>query len=79
MAKNNKQAKPTPSPINRRRFIAGSAAAAASFSVIKPSLVKAFGANSKIEVGFVGLGGRGSLVEFGCLKAIPVQQNGEHL
>lgn len=48
--------------INRRSFLAGSAATAASFSIIKPSLVKGYDANSRITVGFVGLGGRGSLI-----------------
>ena len=50
------------SGLNRRKFIAGIAGTAASFTIIKPSLVKGFQANSKIEVGVVGLGGRGSLI-----------------
>ncbi len=48
--------------INRRSFIAGSATAAASFAILDPRIVKGFDANSRIEVGFVGLGGRGSLI-----------------
>lgn len=48
--------------IDRRRFIASSAGVAAGFTIMKPSLVKGFAANSRIEVGFVGLGGRGSLI-----------------
>jgi predicted dehydrogenase len=53
------------SNIDRRQFIAGSAAAAAGFTIMKPSTAKAFDANSKIEVGFVGLGGRGTLIAGG--------------
>ena len=48
--------------INRRNFIAGSATAAASFAILDPRIVKGFDTNSQIEVGFVGLGGRGSLI-----------------
>lgn len=47
--------------LNRRKLLAGSALAAA-FTIIKPSMVYSFEANSRIEVGFVGLGGRGSLI-----------------
>ncbi len=57
MHKNDKETQ-----INRRRFLAGSAATAASFTIINPSLVKGYDANSRIKVGFVGLGGRGSLI-----------------
>ena len=46
----------------RRRFIAGMAATAASFTIIKPSLVRGSAANSKVEVGCIGLGGRGTLI-----------------
>ena len=48
--------------ITRRNFMAGSAGAVAGFSIMKPSLAKGFSANSRIEVGFVGFGGRGSLI-----------------
>jgi len=48
--------------VNRRRFMAQSAAAATGFAIMKPSLVRGFEANGRIEVGFVGLGGRGSLI-----------------
>ena len=48
--------------IDRRSFIAGSATAAASFAILDPQIVKGFDANSRIEVGCVGLGGRGSLI-----------------
>lgn len=49
------------SGITRRGFMAGSAALA-GFSVMSPSLAKGYSANSRIEVGYVGFGGRGSLI-----------------
>jgi myo-inositol 2-dehydrogenase/D-chiro-inositol 1-dehydrogenase len=51
----------SPNNLSRRRLLAGSAVAAA-FTIVKPSTVYSFEANSRIEVGFVGLGGRGSLI-----------------
>jgi len=48
--------------INRRNFITGSATAAAGFAILNARTVKGFDANSRIEVGVVGLGGRGSLI-----------------
>ena len=48
--------------LNRRRFITGVATTAASFTVMKPSLVRGSQANSKAEVGCIGLGGRGNLI-----------------
>ena len=47
--------------LNRRGFLAGSAVAA-TFTFVRPSVVRGFEANSRIEVGSVGLGGRGSLI-----------------
>ncbi|MBN2314320.1 MAG: Gfo/Idh/MocA family oxidoreductase [Sedimentisphaerales bacterium] len=46
---------------NRRKFLAHSAAVAA-FTIVEPSLVRGSQANSRIKVGLVGLGGRGSLI-----------------
>jgi len=43
-------------------FITGAAATAASFTLVSPSLVRGTEANSKVEVGVIGLGGRGSLI-----------------
>ena len=45
--------------LNRRRFIAGAGAAALSFTVVKPELVRGFSANSKVDLGLIGCGGRG--------------------
>ncbi|MGD8500196.1 MAG: hypothetical protein PVJ86_06085, partial [Phycisphaerales bacterium] len=47
---------------SRRRFVAKSAVATAGFVIVKPSVVRGFGANSRIEVGCIGLGGRGRLI-----------------
>ena len=47
------------SPINRRAFLAG-AATAAAITVLKPSLAFGSEANSKLELGIIGCGGRGS-------------------
>ncbi len=46
--------------VNRRKFMAG--AAALSFTVIKPELVRGAEANSKIKLGLVGCGGRGNWI-----------------
>ncbi len=47
--------------LTRRKFLA-SAAAATSFTILKPSLAFGSQANSRVEVGVIGLGGRGSLI-----------------
>ena len=46
----------------RRQFIAGAGAAAVSFAVIKPNLVRGDKANSKIDLGIIGCGGRGTWI-----------------
>ncbi|MFB0552879.1 MAG: Gfo/Idh/MocA family protein [Phycisphaerae bacterium] len=48
--------------ITRRRFMAGAGAAALSFTVVKPKLVRGYGANSKIDLGIIGCGGRGTWI-----------------
>jgi myo-inositol 2-dehydrogenase/D-chiro-inositol 1-dehydrogenase len=45
--------------ISRRQFVAGASAAALTFSIIKPQLVRGSQANSKISLGIIGCGGRG--------------------
>jgi myo-inositol 2-dehydrogenase/D-chiro-inositol 1-dehydrogenase len=47
---------------SRRRFIAESAAVTAGFAIVNPSAVRGYGANSRVEVGCIGLGGRGGLI-----------------
>ncbi len=49
-----------PDRISRRRFMAG--AAAASFAVVAPGAVRTFAANSKINIGLIGCGGRGTWI-----------------
>jgi len=53
--------------LSRRQFLGGTVAAAASFTIMKPSSVRGTEANSRIEVGCIGLGGRGTLIA-GMLK-----------
>jgi len=49
-------------PIARREFLAGAAAAATAFAVVKPSSVRGTEANSTIEIGLLGCGGRGNWI-----------------
>ena len=48
--------------LSRRQFLGGTVAAAASFTIMKPSLVSGTEANSRLEVGVIGLGGRGKWI-----------------
>ena len=48
--------------ITRRRFIAGAGATALSFTLIKPALVRGYDANSKVDLGIIGCGGRGTWI-----------------
>ena len=60
--KSSKNAKRATCGVSRRRFIAGAGAAAATFSVLRPELVRAYGANAKVDFGIIGCGGRGSWI-----------------
>jgi predicted dehydrogenase len=48
--------------ITRRKFLASAGAAAVGFTIIKPELVRGAEANSRINLGVVGCGGRGSWI-----------------
>ena len=48
--------------IGRREFLAGAATAAAAFTIVKPSAVRGSEANSTLEIGLVGCGGRGTWI-----------------
>ena len=48
--------------ITRRRFITSAGAAALSFTIIKPEIVRGTEANSKIALGVIGCGGRGTWI-----------------
>jgi len=48
--------------LTRRGFMAGAGAAVASFAVIKPGLVRGTAANSTINLGMIGCGGRGTWI-----------------
>ena len=58
----NPQASNSDHSPSRRQFLATGSAAAAGFLVTKPKTAFGAAANSKIRVGFVGCGGRGSFV-----------------
>ncbi len=48
--------------ISRRRFLAHSGAAALAFTIVQPEAVRGTAANSRIEVGCIGLGQRGRMI-----------------
>ncbi len=48
--------------LSRRRFLADAGAAALAFSVARPELVRASGASTKVDLGIIGCGGRGSWI-----------------
>lgn len=52
----------TSSRIGRREFLAGAAAAATAFTIVRPSAVRGSEANSTIELGLIGCGGRGNWI-----------------
>jgi predicted dehydrogenase len=50
------------SSITRRRFLAGTGASALAFTILKPELIRGAEANSKIDIGLIGCGGRGQWI-----------------
>lgn len=56
------KSKPASQRLTRRDFLTHGGAAAAAFSIVKPQAVRGTEANSKIEVGCIGLGGRGRMI-----------------
>jgi len=52
-----KKGKPS---VSRRDFLQGGAAAAGTFAIMSPQAVRGYQANSKLSVGLIGTGGRGS-------------------
>ena len=48
--------------LDRREFMTGAGAAALSFSILKPELVRGSQANSKIALGMIGCGSRGTWI-----------------
>lgn len=58
-----KQSSPShPSSLTRRHFLAKAGAGALSFTIVAPQLVRAAAANSKIDIGLIGCGGRGQSI-----------------
>ena len=52
----------TPSTLTRRRFLAGTGASLVAFTVLEPRLTRAAEANSKLDIGLIGCGGRGKWI-----------------
>ena len=48
--------------LNRREFLAGAGTAATAFSIMKPGLVRGSQVNSKVSIGLIGCGNRGSWI-----------------
>jgi len=48
--------------ITRRKFLAGAGAAAVGLTILKPELVGGAEANSKLDIGVIGCGGRGAWI-----------------
>jgi predicted dehydrogenase len=61
-ASDNPHGKTESASITRRRFIAGTGASVLAFTVLKPGLVGGAEANSKIDIGLIGCGGRGKWI-----------------
>jgi gamma-glutamylcysteine synthetase len=52
----------TKTTLSRRKFLAASALAAATSTLVKPESVAGTAANSVLEVGLIGCGGRGAWI-----------------
>lgn len=62
MSEKKKLSKSDTGTISRRRFIAGAGKAAFVFTIVSPGLVRGTEANSKINLGMIGCGGRGTWI-----------------
>ncbi|NLH42238.1 MAG: Gfo/Idh/MocA family oxidoreductase [Planctomycetes bacterium] len=64
MSHAHKPAEPavTSPSLSRRDFMAATGAAVAAFTVVKPSLVRGTAANSTVNLGMIGCGGRGTWI-----------------
>lgn len=64
MSQEHRTSAPTNAAANlsRRRFMAGAGAAAATISLVDPRLAFSSTANSKINLGIIGCGGRGTWI-----------------
>jgi len=51
-----------PAGLSRRQFVARTGAAALSFSIATPQMARTYAANSKINLGVIGCGGRGTWI-----------------
>ncbi len=58
----NEHGKSDAATMTRRSFIAGTGASVLAFTVLKPGLARGAEANSKIDIGLIGCGGRGKWI-----------------
>lgn len=56
------QPKSTGTSMTRRHFLAGASASALAFTILKPELIAGAEANSKVDIGLIGCGGRGQWI-----------------
>ena len=61
-ASENQHGKTDTAPITRRRFLAGTGASVVAFTFLNPEHVGGAEANSKIDIGLIGCGGRGKWI-----------------
>lgn len=52
--------KTRPTPVSRRNFLAGTTTGVTAFTIMSPQAAKSYQANSKLAVGLIGTGNRGS-------------------
>ena len=62
MLNKHKASQPTNHPVTRRHFLAGTGAAALSLLAVKPAVVRTYAASSKLKLGILGCGGRGTWI-----------------
>lgn len=60
-------------PTSRRSFLTGSTAAAATFTLVRPELVRGW-APEKLKAGLIGCGGRGTQAVIDMLKGDPIAE-----
>jgi len=59
---NKKEGQKIGRQLSRRQFMANAGTAALSFTILKPNLIRGTEANSKIKLGLIGCGGRGTWI-----------------
>lgn len=60
--KNNSSESSQPTPFTRRRFLATTGASALSFALAQPAILRAADGDTKLNIGLIGCGGRGTWI-----------------